>query len=226
MIINRPTATILFLLTLLAATLPRCEAAPKREQRKRKRGVKIVIRWPGYTPATVDETIGFESRVQFVRLGSVARMTSISTFDRADIYVEAHEKTTRAAFSRAVIQQLALMVAKLPADAYVSQWTFLEDFTSPPEVKIRTVKHLHIALDRVALSRHGIRSRAVFAKIKSQQIDLNERPPKQKTLKALRRLSIRSPDGTTLRLGELAEIKAVKGPSHRVGRWPPAKPNK
>jgi Cu/Ag efflux pump CusA len=218
----RIAATALVAVALSVPCPSQGSPVPKNGQKKPTRAIKLVIRWPGYTPQAVDESIGFKSCVQFGQLEAVQRVTSISTFDRADVYIEARTRTAQAAFSHAVIERLASMVKKLPDDAYLSQFLFCDNFTALPKVKIRPVAHLQLSIDRKALARHGLPIHALLARIKGQSIDLNERPPQEKTLKALRRLSIRAPSGKTLRLRDLAEIKVVNTPSHRVSHWPPA----
>lgn len=215
------TVRVCFLFAAFSLTMP-CPAPAKDTQKQQTRAIKLVVRWPGMPPEAVDDQIAFPSFTRLAQLQSVHRMTSISTFDQTELYIEAGSNTSPAAFSRAVIDRLPSLLKDLPADAYVSQFQSLKHFSAPPEIKIRTVSHFQLSIDGKKGARYGIPRHAVFAQIKAQSIDLNERPPKEKTLQALRGLSIRTPGGKTIRLRDLAEIKIVKTPSHRVRHWPPA----
>jgi Cu/Ag efflux pump CusA len=101
-----------------------------------------------------------------------------------------------------------------------TKYELLSDFDGRVQVKKDDGLYVDVRGKREEAARHGIETRSIMEVIESNSFDLS-RPATQKTVDALRRLTVPAAAGQKIPLSAIADVSLERMPAPRVYRWPP-----
>jgi len=172
--------------------------------------VKIVFEYPGASPKVIDDVVCAPIRQQLFGMEGALAITCVSSYNLAEIYVEGTPNFDFATLSQQADARTQLAVPVLPSGAKIREVADVSGQTIPPPLDIHNVDSFEVNINREKAARLGVALSEISQAMKEAQ----------KPGKIFSEVKIKSSDGKTILLTDVATIKTVSEPDHIVVRWP------
>lgn len=176
---------------------------------------RISVEWPGASPVEIDQAIERPMRMALLGVPHVAEGTSVVTSERVEWYVTAEPGTNSQTLIKDIDSRFLNVVHQMPDNVTIKLAEVVNERPAVPYVAIHEIDCCKVELDRKQIARNGIGIAEVFAAMRS----IDESSPAAERANSLARLRLQRPDGQSIRLVELAEIKVEREPSHIIHHW-------
>jgi multidrug efflux pump subunit AcrB len=193
--------------------------------------VKLTVDYPGASAKVVDDVVGAPIWEQILGAEGLLSLICVSSKGRVEVYAHGSPGLDATAFAHDVERRARLAVPVFPGGVRLGKVDDVSGSPFPPVVHIRDVDKVKLLFDRKKLLSLGVSLRDALEAInKDNEVAgyqdaagirfLAETPATADSVKRLKDLNVKSPDGRNHRLEDFAEIKLVREPDHLIRRWP------
>jgi multidrug efflux pump subunit AcrB len=174
----------------------------------------------GFAPDEIERLIARPAVEAWVGVEGIVAVTAVSEVGRAELYIEAGPQMSEHHLSQVVIQKLpSIDLGNLPAAATIAAYELVPNFKGPPPPKQDEQAFARVEVKREVAALYGIDTLAIMEAIRAGSPPPGEQAT-QKSVDALRRLTISASDGRKIPMSEIVAVKLERLPSRSIYHWP------
>jgi multidrug efflux pump subunit AcrB len=177
--------------------------------------VKVVVTFPGAGSEEMEQAVCKPVVDAVSTIAGVAKISSISTQGRAELFVWPASDVDATDLAAQIDEVMERTVGRLPDGAQPAMAEVLAGQAAPPTPPAEEVPTAKLQIDRARAAALGLSVGEVSEAVKGL-------PP---TPEALMAVELKTQDGSTVRLGQVAEVEIVYEPKFRRRDWPAGGPS-